>query len=118
MTNRHGQNDLNGLHAYCTLGHEHQEGDRFGRLFPEAAPLFTDPRVLVALGLKGGPMDEKNDRKTTDTVPVGHVFFGQFVDHDVTLDIASSFTSVNDPAEISNVRTPTLDLDCIYGPRG
>jgi hypothetical protein len=44
------------------------------------------------------------------------IFFGQFVDHDVTLDASSTFdTVVDDPGEIADVRTPTLDLDCIYG---
>ncbi len=116
MTKHHGQNALNGLEAYCNLEHHHKDGDRFGRMFPHAAPLLNDPRVLEALGAPGGPMDGGANPAKTSSVAIGHVFFGQFVDHDITLDIASSFTSVNDPAEISNARTPTLDLDCIYGP--
>jgi hypothetical protein len=43
------------------------------------------------------------------------VFFGQFVDHDITLDVTSSLSSVADPLDTPNVRTPTLDLDCVYG---
>ncbi|MEO0991604.1 MAG: peroxidase family protein, partial [Pseudomonadota bacterium] len=40
---------------------------------------------------------------------------GQFVDHDITLDVTSSLDTVNSPAGTPNVRTPTLDLDCVYG---
>jgi len=40
------------------------------------------------------------------------IFFGQVVDHDVTLDASSTYdTVVDNPGEIANVRTPTLDLD-------
>ena len=42
-------------------------------------------------------------------------FFGQFVDHDITLDATSALGTRIDPATIPNVRTPSLDLDCVYG---
>ncbi len=42
-------------------------------------------------------------------------FFGQFVDHDVTFDVSSAIGGVADPRTIRNVRTPNLDLDCVYG---
>lgn len=45
----------------------------------------------------------------------GMTFFGQFVDHDVTLDATSSIGKKIDPRSIRNVRTPSLDLDCVYG---
>ncbi|MGB7269319.1 MAG: heme peroxidase family protein [Albidovulum sp.] len=115
MSSPHGMSDLRGLHAYCSRDHHHSEGDRFGRLFPDAAPLFTDPRLLEQLGQPGGPMDAGSNGPRTQTVAVGQVFFGQFVDHDVTLDVTSSFDSINVPSSIANARTPTLDLDCIYG---
>ncbi|MBS0123973.1 peroxidase family protein [Thetidibacter halocola] len=47
--------------------------------------------------------------------PAGMTFFGQFVDHDVTLDATSALGSRIVPATIPNVRTPALDLDCVYG---
>lgn len=103
------------MDAYCRKNHHHNRGDRFGRMFPDAAPLYHDPRILAELGALGGPMDAGAAPERTETVPVGHVFFGQFVDHDVTLDVVSSFESVNDADATPNARTPTLDLDCIYG---
>ncbi|WP_295316734.1 peroxidase family protein [Roseobacter sp.] len=45
----------------------------------------------------------------------GMTFLGQFVDHDVTLDATSALGTRIDPATIPNVRTPGLDLDCVYG---
>ncbi|MEM7689381.1 MAG: heme peroxidase family protein [Pseudomonadota bacterium] len=118
----HGMKTLEGLNPYCSAknyGREEfgdQRDDRFGRLFPELSPAYTRPDILEAIGAVGGPMDGKSANDRTDSVPVGMVFFGQFVDHDVTLDASTTFDSVVDnPGEIANVRTPTLDLDCIYG---
>lgn len=87
---------------------------RFGRVF-DLPPLHIDSAGLRALGAPGGPMDGGRARNPTRTVPVGHIFFGQFVDHDITLDVASSLTSDDVPEDIPNQRTPTLDLDSLYG---
>ncbi|NVE94567.1 peroxidase [Altererythrobacter sp. JGD-16] len=109
---------LEGMSAYCVRGHYEtkQRDDRFGRLFNHLPPAYTQSHILEAIGAKNGPMDGKSKNDRTDTVPVGMVFFGQFVDHDITLDASTTFDSVVDnPGEIANVRTPTLDLDCIYG---
>lgn len=48
-------------------------------------------------------------------IPAGYTYFGQFVDHDITFDPASSLMRQNDPNGILNFRTPRLDLDCVYG---
>jgi len=118
----HGMKTLEGLNPFCNMkkyGHENENGqrdDRFGRMFPELSPAYTRPDILEAIGAVGGPMDGKSANDRTDSVAVGQVFFGQFVDHDITLDASTTFDSVIDnPGEIANVRTPTLDLDCIYG---
>lgn len=114
----HGMKPLEGLSAHCKRGHSAsaQRDDRFGRLFPHLSPAYTPSQVLQAVGRKGGPMDGKSANDRTASVPVGMIFFGQFVDHDITLDVSTTFDSVVDePGEIANVRTPTLDLDCIYG---
>lgn len=114
MAKHHGLAKLSGIEAHCKRGHEPTRDDRFGRMFPNLAPAYVPADVLEAIGRKGGPMDSKNKMAQTRSVPVGHVFFGQFIDHDITLDISSSFSRVNEPSEIPNARTPTLDLDCIY----
>ena len=114
MTQHHGMSKLDGMSVHCKPGHEPQDEDRFGRMF-RLPPSYVSANVLAAIGRAGGPMDDGGKANRSKTVPVGHVFFGQFVDHDITLDVSSSLSRVNDPSETGNVRTPTLDLDCVYG---
>lgn len=45
----------------------------------------------------------------------GLTFFGQFVDHDITLDVVSALGKSVAPGFIRNLRTPALDLDCVFG---
>jgi len=46
----------------------------------------------------------------------GMTFLGQFLDHDMTLDITSSLEQQVDPEMIQNFRVPTFGLDSVYGP--
>lgn len=55
------------------------------------------------------------NENTDGPADAGMTFFGQSVDHDVTLDATSALGTRIDPATIPNVRTPSLDLDCVYG---
>jgi hypothetical protein len=45
----------------------------------------------------------------------GTTFVGQFIDHDITFDTASPLGVPTDPALSKNARTPSLDLDSVYG---
>jgi Animal haem peroxidase len=50
------------------------------------------------------------------TIPAGYTYFGQFVDHDITLDVSSSLQlPETDATTINNMRSPSLDLDSLYG---
>lgn len=115
MTHHHGTRPLKGLGAHCKRHHHPTRDDRFGRMFPDLPPAYVPADVLADIGKQGGPMDGGRRPSRTKTVPVGHVFFGQFVDHDITLDLTSSLGAVVTD-ELPNFRTPTLDLDCVYGP--
>tara|TARA_R110000787_G_scaffold3020_12_gene12256 strand:+ start:5955 stop:7316 length:1362 start_codon:yes stop_codon:yes gene_type:complete len=84
-------------------------------MFGDLPPLYVDPNVLAAIGAKNGPMKSTGAAQKTSNIPVAHIFFGQFVDHDITLDLTSSFARLDRPEATTNFRTPTLDLDCIYG---
>lgn len=111
----HGQVDLPGLQYACR--HATASNGRFQRLFPDLPALWLDPRVLSETGAPGGPMaiGNGNDLGDSPNIPLGYCFLGQFIDHDITLDVSSSFDRVNDPEGIENVRTPVLDVDCVYG---
>ncbi len=96
--------------------------DTFGRIghrnplsgiAPGGEP-FDTADVLAAFDAAVDSMKDANDPQGHD-VAAGMTFFGQFVDHDVTLDATSAIGTVIDPATIRNIRTPTLDLDCVYG---
>lgn len=101
-------------------------------LAPEATVTSILPQVFGYL-LEANPVtgiftdDELVDKFETyvDTLTVdeaangkadaGMTFFGQFIDHDITLDATSAIGRRIDPRQIRNVRTPNLDLDCVYG---
>lgn len=116
-----------GVEDLCMINPVHSEGSeyqynlnlfrpgRFARLFPELPPLYINPTILQEIGKKGGIMEDKGTPDLTQNTPAGLIFFGQFIDHDITLDGSSSLTASNDPLSTENVRTPTLDLDCVYG---
>lgn len=102
-----------GINAMCKNDPSHQ--GRFGRIFSTLSSNYNHPNELVALGKKNGPMDGGKSRNPSTTIPMGMVFFGQFIDHDITLDTTSALDRVNDPDATANFRTPALDLDNIYG---
>jgi len=116
MARHHGMNEMEGMYAFCHYGYEGDpDQDRFGRIFDDLPPLNTPPGDLRDLGKPDGPMRQEGDADRTDTVSAGQIFFGQFIDHDITLDISTSLSSIAEAGEVSNVRTPTLDLDNVYG---
>ena len=91
-----------------------------------AALLETSTKTVDDLKLLGQTMIEATTvGKPGVKVPAIYTFFGQFVDHDITLDKGSSKNSLANPSPIplkqikSNVvnsRSPNLDLDNVYGP--
>ena len=96
--------------------HLPEETGRFGRLFPKLSPCSVPSHHLVELGAPEGVMDEGEPGSVGEAVlPAGFVFLGQFVDHDITLDVSSSLDTARDPNATRNFRTPALDLDCVYG---
>ncbi len=113
MSNHHGMKALSKLNELCRPNVN--RSDRFGRIFPNLPALYVAPDQLAAIGAANGPMKSTGAAQKTDSVPVGHIFFGQFIDHDITLDLGSSFARLDRAEGTTNFRTPTLDLDCIYG---
>jgi len=58
---------------------------------------------------KDGPDPEESG------IPSAYTYFGQFIDHDLTFDPASSLQRQNDPDALVDFRTPRFDLDNVYG---
>jgi hypothetical protein len=114
---------------------------RFGRLFRNLPPAQWPEEALRELagdGLKEGRMvsdperDETNpslpfaprednqqsrlhDDEENSVIDAGYTYLGQFIDHDLTFDPASSLQQRNDVNALVDFRTPQFDLDCLYG---
>src|SRR3954471_24429566 len=99
-------------------------GGQFGRMFRALPPADfgeSDTKTeesLLKLGAalvappdspKDGPDDEESG------IPAAYTYLGQFVDHDLTFDPASSLQQQDDPDGLVDFRTPRFDLDCVYG---
>lgn len=132
----HGSRPLRGLQS--TAQSSIATG-KFGRLFRWLPPSFQpaeEREVKVLLEKLASLMvsNEFNDRvdeeneETPDAnintpededenrdIPAGYTYLGQFIDHDITFDPASSLQQQNDPDALEDFRTPRLDLDSLYG---
>ena len=94
----------------------------FGRLFPDLPPWKPALESDTQAELEAHMMEVAERLMTDDggadkdsALPSGYVYFGQFVDHDITLDITPLSDAEADPNRLDNFRTPRLDLDCVYG---
>ena len=98
----------------------------FGRLFslkglgnsnkdavaPQSSPIYD----LRQLGNKmKEPKSWEKDPNRSSIMPSGYVFFGQFIDHDITLDTISQLDKPLREGMLQNQRTVALDLDNVYG---
>ena len=100
---------------------------RFGRMFralPAAAfdegDLKKLAEAMVAAADPPTPEDQIDDEENTGTktdpgISAGYTYLGQFLDHDLTFDPASSLDKQNDPDALVDFRTPRFDLDSLYG---
>jgi len=95
---------------------------RFGLMFKDLPPFAPTDGLLRGLAVS------MNDGKAplTDVVlsdaafdnpgiPAGYIYFGQFVDHDMTLDKTPLTNRLQDPLAMRNYDTPWFDLGSIYG---
>jgi hypothetical protein len=80
-----------------------------------------DAASLVALSnladLMIAPPDAPKDGPDAEEsgIPAAYTYLGQFIDHDLTFDPASSLQRQNDPDALVDFRTPHFDLDNVYG---
>src|SRR5262249_18514411 len=98
---------------------------KFGRMFRAAglnAAFDPNDDSLEPLFLELGdkmvnkfdpPKDGRDDEESG--IPALYTYLGQFIDHDITFDPASSLQKANDPDALVDFRTPAFDLDNVYG---
>jgi hypothetical protein len=97
---------------------------RYGRMFRSLSPATfgaTDAENeanLTALGQAmsadfDAPKDGKDDEESG--IPALYTSLGQFIDHDITFDPASSLQQQNDPDALTDFRASAFDLDNVYG---
>src|SRR5215218_5942738 len=84
---------------------------RFSRLGPKGVNRqLGEPnlkKVGAAMAVAGGGQSQ---------IPAGFTYLGQFIDHDLTFDKTSVMFGANvTPAELLQGRSPSLDLDSLYG---
>jgi hypothetical protein len=123
-------------HAQSPQAFSPARPDRFSRIFNRLPPFAeATPRVQQALrelGAPGGlldagdPLHEGPIRLITNPElspnnrdnaahTAGVTFFGQFLDHDMTFDATSRLGVPTPPEGSANARTPSFDLDSVYG---
>jgi hypothetical protein len=135
-TSQHG----GGIRGTEVLRRSAQFEGRFGRMFRTLPPAEFDLNDIAALAAAmvaspeiirdavGEPVRDPRGffipKATPETqiddeenfgIPAGYTYLGQFIDHDLTFDPASSLQKLNDPDGLVDFRTPRFDLDCVYG---
>jgi Animal haem peroxidase len=115
---------------------ERTRSDRFGRLFGDLQP-FRDNSAslrdaLREIGRPGGMLDAHDalergpidlildpalsvNNRNNPTHTAGTTFMGQFMDHDMTFDTTSRLAEPKNPRNATNSRTPSFDVDSVYG---
>lgn len=99
-------------------------GGPFGRMFralpaadygkDDQASLHALKSLAAAMLAKPDPIRNGPDAEESG-IPAAFTYFGQFIDHDLTFDPASSLQKQNDPDALVDYRTPRFDLDNVYG---
>ena len=101
--------------AHTTMINTFLGPGRFGKMFPGLEPFRPPVEALIDLGEKMVETSPGNPALNNSDVPAGFTYLGQFVDHDITFDRTPDLPDTVDPDQMKQERTPTLDLDSLYG---
>jgi len=111
-----------GLRGLENAGRSEMFEGRFGRMFRALPPAHHSKKALIALAAEkkmtapfDDNFDDEPDPEENRGIASGYTYFGQFIDHDITFDPASSLQQMNDPDALTDFRTPRFDLDNVYG---
>ncbi|UII26095.1 heme peroxidase family protein [Fulvivirga maritima] len=123
-------------------GCSHLQLGTFCKMFPKLSTWAADygisgdkeaARIAALLGGANGVMHDVRLESANSDIPAAYTFFAQFIDHDVTLDTTTALHGGEQKAEklmmvscpahkghhhheaLPNLRSASLDLDCIYG---
>ncbi|NMI01047.1 peroxidase family protein [Pseudonocardia acidicola] len=116
----HGIGDPRGSDIAVRAGRDKEA--RFGVMF-KRLPAFNPPDALLsalALRMNDGkkPLTDVKDSDTefdNASMPAGYIYFGQFIDHDMTRDKTPLTQQRQDPRGMTNYDTPKFDLGSVYG---
>lgn len=94
-------------------------GSNYIRTFPllkKGPPSLAMEEGLVKLGQAMGDKEPPLESESQPDLPTaGYTYLGQFIDHDLTLDLTPLESATPDVEKMLNARTPRLDLDNVYG---
>ena len=121
--------EMHGSESYFVLGEGLLAESGGGRAATEAAPADAAPPFRFSrMGPKGvgRQLGEPNRRRIArrmtaggggaSRIPAGFTYLGQFIDHDLTFDKTAVMLGTNvTPAQLLQARSPSLDLDSLYG---
>lgn len=110
-------------------GCSHMRLGNFCKMFPKLKPWAKEvgvseqcvaESIMARIGGAGGLMHDADNQSPDSELPAAYTFFAQFIDHDVTLDTTSKLHQPPDHPEnavndLPNLRSASLDLDCVYG---
>ncbi|MHA7282006.1 peroxidase family protein [Arthrobacter sp. TMS2-4] len=98
-----------------------QQG-RFGLMFPSLLPFAPSEALLSIMAqrmidprLPITDVSASEDGFDNGEMPAGYTYLGQFMDHDITLDITPLSLQKGDPLALVNFNTPFFDLASVYG---
>ncbi len=114
----HGQG-LRGLDVAAKLGRGQEA--RFGLMFKKLPAYEPSDTLLKALAKRmndgKAPLSDVrfSDAEYDTSMPAGYIYFGQFADHDITLDKTPLSLQQKDPRATKNFDSPRFDLGSVYG---
>lgn len=88
---------------------------RFVRMFKDLPIQRHSKRAMIELGQALAITDQGSDHPK---LPAGFTYLGQFVDHDITLDVNANADIEKDQVPVADLvqgRSPAFDLDSLYG---
>jgi hypothetical protein len=102
--------------ATQTAANIESHGYHYIRLFPPGAASTPGSDLEKGLIELAGKMKDNEDAKGDSDIFAGYTYLGQFIDHDLTLDITPlDEVRPQKVEQTRNYRTPFLDLDQLYG---